>query len=66
MQLSFYKIPCIKDRELEKAKKFLVFPWENYDVSIQENYSHMSILGWVKESVQVKLLVIIHSLSFPF
>ena len=31
----FIKFP-VKDRELEKSKKFLVLPWENYDVSIQE------------------------------
>ena len=34
--LHFIKFP-VKDRGLEKSKKFLVFPWENYfDVSIQE------------------------------
>ena len=26
----------VKDMELEKSKKFLVFPWENYNMSIQE------------------------------
>ena len=31
----FIKFP-IKDRELEKSRKLLVFPWKNYEVSIQE------------------------------
>ena len=34
---NFIKFP-VKDRELEKSKKFLVFPWENYDVSIQDMF----------------------------